>query len=65
MKFSGVGKGQLISKYSYLVVWKEKGTSMVCRLMSSSSHIRCVSNLEIVVELCLLFFSAVNYQSLF
>ena len=24
--------------------------------MSSSSHIRCVSNLEIVVELCLLFF---------
>ena len=33
--------------------------------MSSSSHIRCVSNLEIVVELCLLFYSAVNYQSLF
>jgi len=33
--------------------------------MSSSSHIRCVLNLEIVVELCLLFFSAVNYQSLF
>ena len=33
--------------------------------MSSSSHIQFVLNLEIVVELYLLFFSAVNYQSLF